>query len=136
LDERTAGTIAVYDLGGGTFDCSILTITDGVFKVLATNGDTRLGGDDFDHALMELAAGEMGIEPRSRDPRLLQHLRDAAEKTKIALSSGVSADLVLDLPELKVPYRRTIERAELETILEPFVERTLAKCRSALRDAH
>jgi Fe-S protein assembly chaperone HscA len=135
LDERKSGTIAVYDLGGGTFDCSILTITDGVFKVLSTNGDTRLGGDDFDHALMELAAGEMGLEPRSRDPFILQHLRDAAERTKIALSSDVAAEMVVELPERGISYRRPVERAELEGLLKPFIDRTIDKCRSALRDA-
>src|SRR5438128_7123675 len=135
LDERKSGTIAVYDLGGGTFDCSILTITNGVFKVLATNGDTRLGGDDFDRLLMELAAGELGIEPRARDPRLLQHLRDAAEKTKIALSAAVEADLVVDLPDRGILYRRTLQRTDLEALLQPAIDRTIAKCRSALRDA-
>src|SRR5438477_3393828 len=87
LDERKTGTVAVYDLGGGTFDCSILSISDGVFKVLATNGDTYLGGDDFDRAIMSLVAGELGIDLAKRDPELLQHLRDVAEKTKILLSS-------------------------------------------------
>src|ERR1700739_441062 len=68
LDKHRSGTIAVYDLGGGTFDCSILSISDGVFKVLSTNGDTYLGGDDFDRALMEMAAREMGMDPGHRDP--------------------------------------------------------------------
>src|SRR5205085_6090387 len=86
LDRRKSGTVAVYDLGGGTFDCSVLAITDGVFKVLATNGDTYLGGDDFDRALMQLAATEMGVDLSRRDPELLQQLRDRAERTKIALS--------------------------------------------------
>src|SRR5262245_3281536 len=135
LDERKSGTIAVYDLGGGTFDSSILTITDGVFKVRSTNGDTRLGGDDFDHALMELAASELGLDPRSRDPQLLQHLRDAAEKTKIALSDAVAADFVVELPERGIRYRRTLERADLEELLKPFIDRTIDKCRLALRDA-
>ncbi|HSQ58221.1 MAG TPA: Hsp70 family protein, partial [Gemmata sp.] len=93
LDRRKTGTVAVYDLGGGTFDCSILSIADGVFKVLATNGDTFLGGDDFDRALMGVAAHEMGVdlEGAAKDPQLLQHLRDAAERTKIALSTAESA---------------------------------------------
>src|SRR5262249_5333781 len=92
LDRRSNGTIAVYDLGGGTFDCSILSISDGVFKVLSTNGDTYLGGDDFDRALMEVAAREMGIDLEvKKDPQLLQALRDQAERTKIALSSAESA---------------------------------------------
>src|SRR6478735_4635751 len=79
LDRKGAGTVAVYDLGGGTFDCSVLTLADGVFKVLSTNGDTFLGGDDFDRALVEVAAREMGVDLGAKDPELLQHLRDAAE---------------------------------------------------------
>src|SRR5881398_2452514 len=97
LDRRQNGTVAVYDLGGGTFDCSILSLSDGVFKVLATNGDTFLGGDDFDRALMEVAAREMGVDLGRRDPELLQHLRDAAERTKIALSGADSAEFRVDL---------------------------------------
>src|SRR5881628_1920379 len=91
LDRRRTGTVAVYDLGGGTFDCSILSIKDGVFKVLSTNGDTLLGGDDFDRALMALAARDLGVDLAQRDPELLQHLRDQAERTKIALSDSESA---------------------------------------------
>src|SRR5881227_1295400 len=83
LDKKKTGTIAVYDLGGGTFDISILEIGDGVFEVKSTNGDTYLGGDDFDRALMSVAAREMGVDLAQRDPELLQHLRDQAEKTKI-----------------------------------------------------
>src|SRR5947209_8264015 len=99
LDRREGGTVAVYDLGGGTFDCSILRISDGVFKVLSTNGDTYLGGDDFDRALMEVAAREMGVDLESRkDPHLLQALRDQAERVKIALSSAESAEFVLPSP--------------------------------------
>src|SRR5581483_1829188 len=135
LDRRKGGTVAVYDLGGGTFDCSILTITDGVFKVLSTNGDTYLGGDDFDRALMGVAAAEAGLDLGSRDPELLQHLRDQAERTKIALSSADSAEFALDLPARGVAYRRTFTRAELEDLLKPFIDRTLDKCRAALRDA-
>src|SRR5437899_5189890 len=97
LDRKKAGTIAVYDLGGGTFDCSILTIIDGVFKVLATNGDTRLGGDDFDRALMSLVIRDLGADLAKRDPELLQHLRDQAERTKIKLSDTESAEFALDL---------------------------------------
>src|SRR5205807_2630758 len=92
LDQRKTGTVAVYDLGGGTFDCSILSIRDGVFKVLSTNGDTRLGGDDFDRALMVLVARDLGIDLGQRDPELLQHLRDQAERTKIKLSDAESAE--------------------------------------------
>ena len=135
LDKQQAGTVAVYDLGGGTFECSILTLADGVFKVLSTNGDTYLGGDDFDRALMEVAAKEMGIGLVIRDAELLQHLRDAGEKTKIALSSADTAELVIVLPKRSVNYRRTFMRAEFEKLLEPFITRSLEKCRSALKDA-
>jgi Fe-S protein assembly chaperone HscA len=135
LDKYRHGTIAVYDLGGGTFDCSILSIQDGVFKVLSTNGDTHLGGDDFDRAVMGVAAKELGIDLAKRDPELLQHLRDQGERVKIALSSQETAEFVLDLPERDLSYRRTFTRAELEGLLKPFIDRTLEKCRSALRDA-
>ena len=90
---QASGTIAVYDLGGGTFDCSILSLADGVFKVLATNGDTYLGGDDFDRAIMKLVArGNRHRRSIAGIPELLQHLRDAAERTKIALSSAERAN--------------------------------------------
>ena len=135
LDRRKSGTIAVYDLGGGTFDCSILTIADGVFKVLSTNGDTRLGGDDFDRALMDLAARDLGWPATSRDPESLQHLRDAAEKTKIALSDADAAELSLRVPSSDVDYRRTITRGEFEALIRPMIDRTIDKCRAALRDA-
>src|SRR5260370_30540651 len=135
LDQRRSGTIAVYDLGGGTFDCSILSIKDGVFKVLSTNGDTYLGGDDFDRALMAVAANELKIDLSSRDAELLQYLRDQGERVKIALSSAQSAEFIVDLPARKLSYRRTFSRAELESLLKPFLDRTLDKCRSALRGA-
>jgi molecular chaperone DnaK len=135
LDRRHAGTVAVFDLGGGTFDCSILALSEGVFKVLATNGDTYLGGDDFDRALMELAARDLGIDLSVRDPELLQHLRDAAEKTKIALSAAESVMMAVSLPERGLDFKRSISRAELENLMEPFIARTLDKCRSALKDA-
>ena len=110
LDRQQAGTVAVYDLGGGTFDCSILSLADGVFKVLSTNGDTYLGGDDFDRALMAVAAArDWASTWRERDPELLQHLRDAAERTKIALSAAESAEFVVDLPgpRRRLPPRRS-----------------------------
>lgn len=135
LGDRKSGTIAVYDLGGGTFDCSILTITDGVFKVLSTNGDTRLGGDDFDRALMQWFAKTAGIELKSANPEMLQHLRDAAEKTKVQLSEHDHAELFVDLPAQGLRHHRRIERTEFEQMLKPFVDRTIAKCSSALRDA-
>ncbi len=129
LDRRGTGTIAVYDLGGGTFDCSILSLSDGVFKVLSTNGDTYLGGDDFDRTLMELAAREMGVDLGVKDARLLQTLRDQAERAKISLSTSESAELVLG------DYRRTVTRGEFESLVAPLVDRSLEKCRQALRDA-
>jgi molecular chaperone DnaK len=130
LDRREGGTVAVYDLGGGTFDCSILKISDGVFKVLSTNGDTYLGGDDFDRALMELAANEMGVDLESKkDPQLLHTLRDQAERVKIALSASDSAEFVMG------QYRRTVTLAEFEALIAPHIDRSLAKCRNALRDA-
>jgi Fe-S protein assembly chaperone HscA len=135
LGEKKSGTVAVYDLGGGTFDCSILSITDGVFKVLSTNGDTYLGGDDFDRAIMGVAAGDLHIDLANRDPELLQHLRDQAEKTKIALSNAERAEFALDLPGRGIAYRRTFSRGELEALLKPFIDRTIDRCRSALRDA-
>src|SRR6476661_7520815 len=120
LDRRDSGTVAVYDLGGGTFDCSVLSLSEGVFKVLSTNGDTYLGGDDFDRALMEVAAREMGVDlDAKKDPQLLQALRDQAERVKIALSSGESADFVLGT------YRRTVIRAEFEALIAPLIDRSL-----------
>jgi Fe-S protein assembly chaperone HscA len=130
LDRTAAGTVVVYDLGGGTFDCSVLSLQDGVFKVLATNGDTRLGGDDFDRALMDLAANEMGVDlTTARDPHLLQALRDAAERCKIALSDAEQAVLAVR------GFRRSVSRPEFEALIRPLVDRTLAKCKAALRDA-
>jgi Fe-S protein assembly chaperone HscA len=138
LDQRKTGTVAVYDLGGGTFDCSILSIRDGVFKVLSTNGDTQLGGDDFDHAVMDAVIRDscfVAWPSTNLDAELLQHLRDQAERTKIALSSAETAEFVLNMPDRGINYRRTCTRAEVEELLRPFVDRTIDKCRRALRDA-
>jgi Fe-S protein assembly chaperone HscA len=138
LDKRSNGTVAVYDLGGGTFDCSILSLADGVFKVLATNGDTFLGGDDFDRAIMEVVAREIGINLTIKDPELLQHLRDAAEKTKITLSAFDRALFQLNLPQgsrFFQRFEREFTRAEFEELIRPFIDRTLDRCRSALKDA-
>jgi Fe-S protein assembly chaperone HscA len=138
LDRKRSGTVAVYDLGGGTFDCSILAINDGVFKVLSTNGDTHLGGDDFDRAIMDVVATDIGLplrDGKARDPELLQHLRDQAERVKIQLSSAATGEFVLNLPAKNASFRRAFTRAELEGLLKPFIDRTLEKCRSALRDA-
>ncbi len=138
LDRRGNGTVAVYDLGGGTFDCSILSLSDGVFKVLATNGDTYLGGDDFDRLLMQAAAKEMGVDLATKDAELLQHLRDAAEKTKIALSSAECADFAVSIPAGAGPsraYSRTFTRASFEEMIQPLLDRSLDRCKAAIRDA-
>ena len=135
LDKRDTGIIAVYDLGGGTFDCSILSLAEGVFKVLATNGDTYLGGDDFDRLLMQVAAKEMGIDLVTKDPELLQYLRDAAERTKIALSSAESAEFKLEIAARGVRFSRTFTRGEFESLIQPLIDRSLDRCKSALRDA-
>ncbi|HEV3142628.1 MAG TPA: molecular chaperone DnaK [Gemmataceae bacterium] len=136
LDRKKSGIVAVYDLGGGTFDCSILSIDEGVFKVLSTNGDTYLGGDDFDRAIMQVVAKDLGRDLNQRDPELLQNLREVAEKTKIALSSADSAEFVLDVPRQGVNYRRAFSRSDFEQLLTPFIDRSLEKCRQALRDAN
>jgi Fe-S protein assembly chaperone HscA len=133
LDKKKQGTIAVYDLGGGTFDCSILSLRDGVFKVLSTNGDTYLGGDDFDRALMNLAAREMQVDlTQSHDARFLQHLRDAAEQAKIGLSAAEQVEMHV---QGERPFRRVITRGEFQDLVAPLVQRSLDRCRSALRDA-
>lgn len=134
LDRANAGTVAVYDLGGGTFDCSILTLADGVFKVLATNGDTYLGGDDFDRELMSVVASDLGGDG-TRDPELLQHLRDAAERCKVTLTTAQTAEFAVNLPAKGIAYHRTFTRSEFEAFIAPLVDRSLEKCRSALRDA-
>jgi molecular chaperone DnaK len=137
LDKNKTGTIAVYDLGGGTFDCSILQLSDRVFKVLSTNGDTQLGGDDFDQAILRLVAQEQKIDLNGTlDASLLQHLRDAAEKTKIALSSGESCLFSVQLPDGGITIRRAFTRAEFDQLITPFIDRSLQKCRKALRDAN
>ena len=127
LDRKAAGTVAVYDLGGGTFDCSILRLQDGVFKVLATNGDTRLGGDDFDRLVMAFISTTLGLA--ANDPHQLQVLRDAAERAKIALSTAESTGLTIGDKAL------TLTRATFESLIAPLVEKSIAKCRAAVRDS-
>jgi Fe-S protein assembly chaperone HscA len=143
LHRLQEGVIAVYDLGGGTFDISILRVKDGVFEVLATNGDTHLGGDDFDRVLQlwlleDIQARHHVALDRecidiARDPELMQELRLAAEAAKIRLSAEERTVLTLPLPV--VTYRRELTRAELERLIEPLVARTLGPCRRALADA-
>jgi len=143
LDKKTgAKTIAVYDLGGGTFDVSILEIGDGVFEVKSTNGDTFLGGEDFDMALLEHIISEFkkdtGID-LSKDPMSLQRLKEAAEKAKIELSSATQTDI--NLPYITADasgpkhLNMKLTRAKFESLVEGLVERTLAPCKKALKDA-
>ena len=135
LDKRREGTIAVYDLGGGTFDISILKVQEGVFQVLATNGDTHLGGDDIDRLLVELVARDLGLDPATQ-PDAVQAVRKAAIQAKWDLSELEAANIDLaGVAGLAGPYRRRITRAEFESLIAPIVARTLEPCRRALEDA-
>ena len=128
LDKQDEGVIAVYDLGGGTFDISVLRLRAGVFEVLATSGDTHLGGDDFDERLADLVLAELPEAERSRaDVRV--RARAAAEQVKRALSDAERAEIVLG------PARRAVTRAEFEALVADLVERTAGPCRQALKDA-
>jgi len=143
LHRLGQGVVAVYDLGGGTFDISILRIKDGIFEVLATNGDTHLGGDDFDRVLMlwlledvqarHHAELERDCVDLARDNEAMQELRLAAEAAKIRLSSEERTTLTLPLSSFT--YHRTITRAEVERLIESLVNKTLGPCRQALADA-
>jgi molecular chaperone DnaK len=142
LDKSTSQTIAVYDLGGGTFDISVLEIGDGVFEVKATNGDTFLGGEDFDKRLIDYMADEFkkeqGIDLRS-DKLALQRLKEAAEKAKIELSSTMQTEV--NLPFITADQSgpkhlaMKISRAKLEMLVGDLIERTVEPCRKALKDA-
>ncbi|MDP4200927.1 MAG: Fe-S protein assembly chaperone HscA [Bacteroidota bacterium] len=137
LDRKNDGTVAVYDLGGGTFDISILKIKNGIFEVLSTNGDTYLGGDDIDRRLMELFITQIqhmvaGFTPT---PEQLQKIRNVAEQTKIALSSAGHVMVELDLPEAGVAYRRNLTLPEFERIAKSVIERTRKPCEDAMSDA-
>ena len=142
LDKKEGGVIAVYDLGGGTFDVSVLEIGDGVFEVKSTNGDTHLGGEDFDNRIIEYLAEEFrkeqGIDLRG-DKLALQRLKEAAEKAKIELSS--TAQTEINLPFITAdqsgPKHLNIKlsRAKLEALVDDLVQRTVGPCRKALEDA-
>jgi molecular chaperone DnaK (HSP70) len=138
LQQKTQGTIAVYDLGGGTFDISILKLKNGIFEVLATNGDTHLGGDDFDRQIADLFVKEI-CDQRGLDlnayPDHMQAIRLEAERTKIRLSDEQKTTAILDLPEGKGRYSRDLTRDQLESLTMELVERTLGPCRLALKDA-
>ena len=136
LQKLAQGTIAVYDLGGGTFDISILRVKDGVFEVLATNGDTHLGGDDFDRVLVDWLLEDIRAAhgaDLSGDAEARQELRLAAEAAKCRLSFEPRTQLAIPFGDFV--YRRDITRADLEARFGPLVERTLGPCRLALRDA-
>src|SRR4030088_941833 len=142
MEKKGTGTIAVYDLGGGTFDISVLEIGDGVFEVKSTNGDTFLGGEDFDKKIIDYLADEFrkeqGIDLRS-DKLALQRLKEAAEKAKIELSSSVQTEV--NLPFITAdqhgPKHLTISRSgeKLEQLVEDLIQRTIEPCRAALKDA-
>jgi Fe-S protein assembly chaperone HscA len=136
LQKLAQGLIAVYDLGGGTFDISILRVKDGVFEVLATNGNTHLGGDDFDRAVVDWLLADIKAahgEDLSSDPEAVQELRLGAEAAKCRLSSDERTTLII--PFERFTYRREITRGELEGLIAPLVEQTLGPCRLALKDA-
>ena len=142
LDKKKEGLIAVYDLGGGTFDISILKLHEGIFQVIATNGDTHLGGDDIDNLLIGIAiddiAGDLKLD--LRDPKtknrgeVVQAIRRAVIEAKIALSSAERAAIDVRLPDGK-RYQREITRTQFEQLIEPVVKRTIAPCKQALADA-
>ncbi|HZP74971.1 MAG TPA: molecular chaperone DnaK [Pseudolabrys sp.] len=142
MEKKQSGTIAVYDLGGGTFDISILEIGDGVFEVKSTNGDTFLGGEDFDRKIIDYLADEFkkeqGIDLRN-DRLALQRLKEAAEKAKIELSSSVQTEV--NLPFITAdqtgPKHLNIKltRAKLEALVDDLIQKTVGPCRSALKDA-
>ena len=136
LGRLSQGTIVVYDLGGGTFDVSILRVHDGIFEVLATNGNTHLGGDDFDRVMVEWLLADVKAAhgaDLAADPEAMQELRLAAEAAKCRLSFDERTTLTIPFEEFT--YRREIGRTDLEALIGPLVESTLGPCRRALADA-
>jgi molecular chaperone DnaK len=132
LGQMAEGNVAVYDLGGGTFDVSILSIKGGIFEVLATNGDTHLGGDDIDAAIVDWLLAELPEQVR-RDRHVWNSARHGAEEAKKRLSEAERTLIALELPEHRV--EKELTRAQLETIAAPLVERTIKRCELALHDA-
>lgn len=142
LDKKAAHTIAVYDLGGGTFDVSILELGEGVYEVKSTNGDTHLGGDDFDKKILDFLADEFKRENNidlRKDPQALQRLREAAEKAKIELSSANEAEInqpfITQGPAGPLHLTMKLTRAKLEQIVDDLITKTLEPCKKALSDA-
>ncbi|OPY89261.1 MAG: Chaperone protein DnaK [Syntrophaceae bacterium PtaU1.Bin231] len=143
LDKKHDQKIAVFDLGGGTFDISILELGDGVFEVKSTNGDTHLGGEDFDQRVIDFIAGEFkkeqGIDLR-KDKMALQRLKEAAEKAKIELSSSLETDINLPFVTADASGPKHLQmkmtRAKLESLVEDLVEKTVGPCKTALKDAN
>ena len=142
LDKKQNGIVAVYDLGGGTFDISILKLHDGIFEVISTNGDTHLGGDDIDNLLITIALddtlGDLGLDLRDKDLRrnaeAVQAIRNAVIEAKIALSAQPSVKLDIEFPGDK-RYLREITREQFEQLIQPVIDRTVAPCKQALKDA-
>ncbi len=142
LDKKKTGTVAVYDLGGGTFDISILEIGDGVFEVKATNGDTKLGGEDFDHVLIDYFATEFQKEQSidlKKDKLALQRLKEAAEKAKIELSTAPQTEVNLPFitADASGPKHLNIKlsRAKFESLVSSLIDRSIEPCKQALKDA-
>jgi molecular chaperone DnaK len=138
LDKKQNAIVAVYDLGGGTFDISILKLHDGIFEVIATNGNTHLGGDDIDNLLITIALddirGDLGIDLR-RNAEAVQAIRKSVIEAKIALSTQPSVKLDIELPGSK-RYRREITREQFEQLIQPIIDRTVGPCKQALKDAN
>ncbi len=137
LDKKKNGIVAIYDFGGGTFDVSILKLTNGIFEVLSTNGNTYLGGDDIDRRLMELFISQLQrIEPNfAPTAEELQQIRQEAERAKIALSELQHVTVDLQLPRLAINYKRNVSRGELEMLARPILDKTKQPCIDALADA-
>src|SRR6266436_2925789 len=137
LDQKRNGIVAVYDLGGGTFDISILKLHDGIFEVIATNGDTHLGGDDIDNLLIAIALddirGDLGLD-LGRNGEAVARIRQAVIEAKIALSSQAAVKLDVDLPGGK-KYQREISLDGFEQMIQPIIDRTVGPCKQALKDA-
>jgi molecular chaperone DnaK (HSP70) len=135
LDKKEEGRIAVYDLGGGTFDISLLRLHTGIFEVLATNGDTRLGGDDIDLRIAERFLFPSLSQDVQHDPHVLRSALNVAEEAKKALSDVETTQLTLEVPERNVRVRCSLSRQDMESAVEDIVVRTLGPCRQALKDA-